>query len=258
MMQKKNFSQIFIVTLLVSGVSLLNSADVSAEGWGSVTGQFVYDGPLPEKMVQRKKGDPTVKDAAVCADKEHFNNDLVINADNKGIQNIFMYLKKARKVHPDLKSSKEKTVVFDQKGCTFEPHALVVRTDQKVNVKSGDGVAHNTHTNPIRNAAVNFILAPNDRVGKDVENVIGESLPTKVVCDIHPWMTAYWLILDHPYGVVSDKDGKFKIENLPEGKHKFFLWQEKAGYVDRKFEVTIKAGETVDLGQIKVKPSKFK
>ncbi|QDU08537.1 hypothetical protein [Gimesia aquarii] len=257
-MQKMNFSQIIIGVLLVSITSFLAPANVSAAGWGSVTGQFVFDGPVPKPTVQRKKGDPAVKDAAVCASMEHLNNDLVVNPENKGIQNVFMYMRRAKKIHPDLKSSKEKKVVFDQKGCTFAPHALIVRTDQVVNVKSDDGVAHNTHTYPIKNQAVNFILAPNDRTGKDVANVIPEILPMQVKCDIHPWMTAYWFVVDHPYAVVSDKDGKFTIENLPEGKNDFRIWHEKVGYVERKFTVDIKPGETIDLGQIKISPAKFK
>jgi len=257
-MQKINFGPILVAALLISGMSLFVPADVSAAGWGSVTGQFVFDGPVPEPVLQRKKGDPVVQGAAVCAQMDHYNSDLVINPKNKGIQNIFMYMRRAKSVHPDLKTSKEKTVVFDQKGCTFFPHALIVRTDQKVLVKSGDAVAHNTHTFPLKNQAVNFILAPNDRTGKEVANPIPEILPTQVKCDIHPWMTAYWFVTDHPYAVVSDKDGKFTIVNLPEGKNDFRIWHEKVGYVERKFTVNIKPGETLDLGEIKIDPKKFK
>ena len=257
-MQKVNISQALIAALLVTGMSLLTPAAVSAEGWGSITGQLVYDGPVPKPTIQRSKGDPTVKDSAVCADKDYYNNDLIVNADNKGLKNAFLYLRKVGEIHPDLKESKEKTVVFDQKGCTFFPHVMVVRTDQEVLVKSDDPVAHNTHTFPFKNQAVNFILAPNDRVGKKVSNPISERLPFQVKCDIHPWMTAYWFVVDHPYVVISDKDGKFTIKNLPAGKNDFRVWHEKGGYVVRSLPVNVKAGETIDLGQIKISPSKFK
>lgn len=257
-MQKMKISQILLAALLISGMNFFTPATASAAEWGSVTGRFVFDGPAPKPTVQRKKGDPNVKDPNVCAATDHLNNDLVINSDNKGIQNIFMYMRRANDVHPDLKESKEKTVVFDQKGCTFKPHALIVRTDQKVIVKSDDPVAHNTHTFPIKNQAVNFILAPNDREGKEVANPIPEILPMQVKCDIHPWMTAYWFVVDHPYAIVSDADGKFTIENLPAGKNDFRIWHEKAGYLDRKFSVNVKPGETIDLGEIKFKPADFK
>ncbi|WP_339728821.1 hypothetical protein [uncultured Gimesia sp.] len=257
-MQKMKISQSIIAALLISGMSLLTPAAVSAAGWGSITGRFVFDGPAPKPVVQRQKGDPTVKDAAVCAAVTHYNNDLIVNAENNGIQNAFLYLKKVKEIHPDLKASKDKTVVFDQKGCTFYPHVMIVRTDQEVIVKSNDAVAHNTHTFPFKNQAVNFILAPNDREGKKVSNPIAERLPMQVKCDIHPWMTAYWFVIDHPYVVISDKDGKFTIKNLPEGKNEFRVWHEKGGYVVRSLPVNVKAGETLDLGDIKISPSKFK
>ena len=36
-------------------------------------------------------------------------------------------------------------------------------------------------------------------------------------CDIHPWMSAWVGVLDHPYFAVTDAEGKFEIENLPAG-----------------------------------------
>ena len=38
----------------------------------------------------------------------------------------------------------------------------------------------------------------------------------EVTCDFHPWMKVYWLILDHPYAALTDKDGRFHIENMPD------------------------------------------
>jgi hypothetical protein len=257
-MQKKNISRILLAAVLISGFNFFTPITASAAEWGSVTGQFVFDGAVPERPVQRTKGDPSVKDPAVCAATDHLSNDLVVNPKNKGIQNVFMYMKRAKDIHPDLKDSKDKTVVFDQKGCTFMPHALIVRTDQKVIVKSDDPVAHNTHTFPIKNQAVNFILAPKDREGTEVSNPIPEILPMQVKCDIHPWMTAYWFVVDHPYAIVSDADGKFTIKNLPAGKNDFRIWHEKAGYLDRKFSVNVKPGKTIDLGEIKFKANDFK
>ena len=64
-------------------------------------------------------------------------------------------------------------------------------------------------------------------------------------------MVAYWVILDHPYAAVTDEKGNFEIPNLPAGTHEFNVWQESAGYLDKKYTVTIKDGENVQ------KPLKF-
>ena len=154
-------------------------------------------------------------------------------------------MRRAKDIHPDLKESKDKTVVFDQKGCTFEPHALIVRTDQKVIVKSDDPVAHNTHTFPIKNQAVNFILAPKDREGKEVSNPIPEILPMQVKCDIHPWMNAYVAVVPHPYFAVTNEKGQFEIKGLPAGDYTLAAWHEEFG--EQNLQVTVGASGTITV-----------
>ena len=104
---------------------------------------------------------------------------------------------------------------------------------------------------------MNLLLPANDRTGMQVKNKGAEKLPIEVQCNIHNWMKAYWLILDHPYASISDENGKFTIADLPVGEHEFAVWQEKTGYIERKFKVTVVAGETTDVGVIKVPATKF-
>ena len=247
------------------------SESVLAQGWGSVKGQFVLDGEAPEPAVLVQQGDATAKDAEVCAAQTITKQDLIVDPDSKGIANIFVYVRKVKEVHPDLKSSKEKEVVFDQKNCQFHPHALFVRTDQKVLVKSDDPIQHNTHTYPLLNMGKNEILAANERQGKDFSMKLQESIPIQVKCDIHPWMLSYWLVLEHPYGAITDAQGRFTIENLPAGEHTFVIYHERTGYVFNKnsknpkfipefkkdFKVKIASGMTVELDPVHIPLARF-
>ena len=72
---------------------------------------------------------------------------------------------------------------------------------------------------------------------------LGESLPMGVSSDLHAWMKAYWLVLDHPYAAITDKQGRFVIENMPPGKHIFRVWHERVGLIERKLEVSIEPGQ---------------
>lgn len=234
------------------------STPVLAAGWGSVEGQIILDGDVPAPQFLVKKGDTTVKDAAVCASEGVPDDSMAFDPETKGIANVIVYLqKKPSKIHPDLQASAQKEVIFDQILCNFVPHCLIVRTDQTVICKSDDSVAHNLHTNPFANTAQNFIVQPKDQAGTPIKMPIAERNPVKVQCDIHPWMGAYWVVLDHPYAAVTDKEGKFKIENLPEGSHEFRVWNSKAGNIDKKMVVKIKGGETTTLPVKKVKLSAF-
>jgi hypothetical protein len=177
-------------TLLICAAGGPNSVAVAADdGWGTLSGQFVFDGAVPELAPKVKKGDPTVKDA-VCAADGVPNDDLIVDPKSKGIANICVYLKKAPKIHPDLKASKEKSVTFDQKGCRFIPHILIARTDQVVKVVSDDPVAHNTNVQPIRGTPFNSVIKAGEREGVPVKLTAAESLPTPVKCDPHPKYSA--------------------------------------------------------------------
>lgn len=264
-------------TMLCRFLSLAAAVAVSggsalAAGWGTVEGQIVLDGKVPAPEILVKKGDPAVKDSPVCAAQNRYSQELVVNPENNGIANVCVYLKKAPSaIHPDQQNPPKEALVFDQKGCMFIPHVMVVRTGQTVDVKSDDPVSHNTHTHPLRNTEDNFIVPPNDRKGVPISYNQPEPLPTKINCDIHPHMTAYWLIVDHPYAAVTDADGKFRIENLPEGEHTLAVWQEKVGYLDRVmkklglldkakmqfFMVSVKDGQVTKLEPLKVPTAVF-
>ncbi|MGH7129839.1 MAG: hypothetical protein ACREJB_06685, partial [Planctomycetaceae bacterium] len=56
-----------VLCLLPALALWAGSSVVAEDGYGSVTGQFILQGEVPQPVVQRKKGDPTVKDTSVCA-----------------------------------------------------------------------------------------------------------------------------------------------------------------------------------------------
>lgn len=242
------------VSALVWGATPWTIGRVQAAGTGTVTGQFVLEGEIPTLAPLVKQGDTAAKNAEVCAKQNIADDSLLVDSGSKGIANIFVFLRKAPADMPaELKESKEKIVKFDQKGCQFIPHALILRTDQTIEVLSDDPISHNTHVYPIRNEGKNEAIAANDRQGNvKWQFTLPETLPSKVACDIHTWMRANWLIIDHPYAAITDKDGRFKIENLPPGEHNFMIWHERAGWVfgkdKRSMPVTIEAGKTTALG----------
>ena len=224
-----------------------------AQKWGSLSGQFILDGDVPAIDEVENTKEPVVCSAKVPTDQ------LIVNKDNKGIANIFVFIPAIKKptVHPSLEKSKEKEVILDQKNCQFVPHAQVMRTDQVLMVKSMDNCLHNTRPSPFKNNPENFTVPPNERKGLPWKVKVAESLPTLVKCDIHGWMSSYVLVLDHPYAAVTDKDGKFKIDYLPTGELEFRYWHERPGYVEKSVKITIDADMTKDLGTIKVPVAKF-
>ena len=256
-------SQVVLAGLLVA----LISAQANAQ-WGTLSGQFVYDGKAPAAQPATVN-----KDVAVCGKHKLLNEDLVVNPENGGIANVVLYLyvargKKAPTPHPDYAKTATDEVVLDNKDCRFEPHVVTLRTTQTLKVGNSDSVGHNTKVDALKNIPINPILPANGVIKQKFPKE--ERLPVLVSCSIHPWMNARVVIRESPYMAVTDKDGKFEIKNLPVGEHTFQVWQEAAGYVSSvvidgkktkwskgRFEHTVNDGDN-NLGVIKVEPSLFK
>lgn len=228
-------------------------AVVFAEGYGDVRGRFVLDGPALSLSQLVDVGGKGAKDADICGVSGVPDESIVVD-ENGNVANVVLFpLEKPKAIHPELVAPPKTPVVFDTKGCRFVPHILSVRVGQPIIQTSHDTCAHNTSAWFVNNYGWSFAVPPNDRKGTTITLNKAEPLPIPVRCDIHPYMQSYWLINDHPYTAVSAADGTFAIEQLPEGVHTFRIWQETAGYLDRDFEIEIKAGQVLDLGDMKLK-----
>jgi len=222
------------------GVSLAESAaEVEVAGYGTLKGRVILDGAVnaPPPITPSKD--------AVCIAKSPIPNDRIVAGADGGLANVFVYLGKAPAGTKQPESTE--SVKFDQQGCRFLPHCLFVQTGQEVLVLNSDATLHNTHTNPQRQPAFNQGVQPNEKNGVPLAYARGEKQPVSVTCDIHPWMLAYHLPLDHPYGVVSGEDGSFEIANLPAGTHEFTVWHEAAGVVESRYEVEIPVDGTAEV-----------
>ncbi len=225
--------------------------------WGDVSGQIVFEGDIPELEPKVVKGDPTVKNPEVCAAETIPDYTFKVNPENKGIADVFVWVRRPTKVNPELANAELEPLVVDQKYCQFLPYTAVVRTGQKVVAKSQDATPHNDHGYNILNPGFNITVAANDREGIEIPvdkaNKRPEPLPIAVKCDIHPHMEAYWLIVDHPYAAVTGEDGTFTIKGLPAGKNVLTVWHSRGGYLARALEVDVPAGGEAKLDPVTVK-----
>lgn len=206
---------------------------------GTLVGRFTFNGTAPSFAPLVAEGDSSVKDAEYCAAEAVPNQSLVVGP-NGGIENVFIYLDEAPKGYTP--AGELEPVVLDQKNCTFKPHGLVLQTGQALVLKNDDGAAHNTNIQGIR-SKFNSVVEPNDREGITHTFDRPEPKPAPTKCDFHAWMSAYLMIVDHPFAACSKADGTFEIKNLPPGKHTFRVWHEGGDLLERRLEVTIEPGE---------------
>lgn len=66
---------------------------------------------------------------------------------------------------------------------------------------------------------------------------------SRMDCDVHKWMGAWIIVVDHPYYAITDENGASKIDEIPPGKYVLRAWHETLGKVDK--DVTLAGGQTV-------------
>ncbi|EMI55153.1 putative membrane or secreted protein [Rhodopirellula sallentina SM41] len=238
--------------------ALLGGAAVAPAQDATLKMRFVYDGTPPSV----DNIDPN-KDREFCGKHVIPNEKLIINPTNKGIQNVIVHVY-TRSSGDDLPKTGPgtKTHVLANDECRFEPHVVVAQTGDTLKITNPDPVGHNANLNFIRNTAQNLMIPSGQE--KEIALEEEEPAPIPVDCNIHPWMRAYVVVLEHPFADVSDEDGNIVIEGLPAGKEITFAVRFEGGKLDevkvggketdwrrQRFEVDLKAGDN-DLGDILV------
>jgi plastocyanin len=120
--------------------------------------------------------------------------------------------------------------VIDQKGLLFQPHLNVVLVGTTVDFLNSDKVAHNVFWPSLMQ---NGKKLPGKNLGTWPT---GEKRPYKfdqvgvasLLCNVHPEMAAYVIVVPTPYHAVTDKSGNYKIDNVPDGAYSVVAWHEGA------------------------------
>ncbi len=258
----------FLAVTLVFGSGSLSP--VTAAEWGTLKARFVFDGPVPkrEKLLLNK-------DEAVCSKDHPLDEDLIVNPENRGIQNVVVWLELKRgeslpAIHPSYAESESAKVRLTNHSCRFSPRITLLRTSQTLVLGNDDPVAHSTVAFLTYNQPFNYGIASGTVEGTKLQLDKVETRPAQISCPIHSWMKAFLLVQNHPYLAVSDEDGRIEIRDIPPGEWTFRVWQEKAGYVtsisangkkleDKKgrHKLTIKGGPATDIGETRMTAADF-
>src|SRR5262245_4868645 len=201
----------------------------------TITGTVTYEGKVPNL----KPIDMTAD--AACA-KMHSTaqpSDLLVLGPGNAMANIMVSVAgglPAGKTYPVPSTP----VVMDQKGCHYDPHVFGLRVGQQFKVLNSDGILHNVHALPKVNAQFNMAMPP---TVKESTKSFGKAEGMFMIkCDVHPWMSSYAGVFDHPFFSVTQKDGKFTISGLDPGTYELEAWHEKLGV--QKASVTVTGSET--------------
>ena len=115
---------------------------------------------------------------------------------------------------------------MDQRSMKFTPHVLPIVAGTTVKFLNSDPTQHNVFSPDYEK----YDLGTWPQ-GQTKDRVFAKcaKAPCAYVqlCRIHPEMEAYVVVLQNPYFAVTDRDGHYRIENIPPGATSLGVWAAK-------------------------------
>jgi hypothetical protein len=121
---------------------------------------------------------------------------------------------------------------------------MLLPANKTLQILNSDGIMHNIHSFSTKNTPVNL---PQPKFKKKLEKAFATAENISVKCDVHGWMSAWIMVVDHPYHAVTDANGKFTITEVPPGTYTVEFWQEALGKQTAQVTVAVGAAATLDF-----------
>jgi plastocyanin len=137
-------------------------------------------------------------------------------------------------------------VVVDQKKMEFIPRVVVVLQGTTVDFTNSDPVGHNVYWPSIsgnKKLTHNLGTWPKGEKKSFQFNDLGVA---PLLCNVHPEMSGYVVVVATPYFAVTDKDGNYEIKNVPAGKYTLKTWSEEGKPTTQSVDAS-GSGATADL-----------
>ena len=202
----------------------VNVGGVDDKAGGTITGVVRFEGDKPEpKPLNEIAGNSFCKSCYKDGDLPQRDNVVFgKNGDDDTLQNVLVYVSKGlegKEFEPP-----KQAVVLDQVGCVYTPHVVAVMAGQTLEIRNSDPTLHNVMSAPRTNPPFNFGMPVKDQ---KVEKVFKEpELKMDLKCFMHPWMSSYVHVLEHPFFAVTGPDGTFTIKGLPPGEYELTVLHE--------------------------------
>lgn len=220
--------------LMISLVLLSRPVVAGAAGGATLVGRIKYEGiRLPPAPIHAHIN------SKICgAQKAMLREDLVVSLAG-GLANVAVELEGV----PSPESPALTPARLDQVNCTFIPHVQTLTAGSTLTIGNSDPVIHNIHARARQRTIFNLAMPLQ---GITVRRRLDEAGVITLRCDSgHTWMSAFLVVVPHPFHATSDADGRFAIRDLPAGSFKLRAWHELLGVIEQ--DVTIGEGRASEV-----------
>lgn len=123
---------------------------------------------------------------------------------------------------------------LDNLGCRFVPHVQAASVGQFLVLKNTDPILHTAHAY-FRQGQPHFNVGLYP--GRVSRKPLVSAGIVKILCEVHPWMTAYIVVTEHPYHAVTNAYGEYEIRDIPPGVYRLKVWHENLATEEKEAKV---------------------
>lgn len=121
---------------------------------------------------------------------------------------------------------------MDQKNLRFTPHVLAITVGSQVTFLNSDTVNHN-----VFGVGADMFDLGTWPPGRRRTKTFTRPGEVAILCNVHPEMSAYILVLKHPYFAQPDALGRYKIAGVPPGTYTLVIYQPERKPIKKKIQV---------------------
>ncbi len=196
----------------------------------TISGRVVWpgDGETPESLILSANKNPeTCCGGAEVIDGlcDKQSDRLLVNPENRGVANCVVYLADYDFSVPGKEWPKAfRKAEINQQNCSYIPHIAISQIGKKLTILNSDPLLHNIHSYLGTETVFNI---PQPTQGAKNKEKLSEAGNIELRCDAgHTWMTAWVMVVEHPYYAVTDENGNFELTDVPDGVYNMTVWHE--------------------------------
>jgi len=209
---------------------LVPSIASAAPATGTIVGVVSWKGDAPAPTLVDRSSDP------VCAKTARSTEDVVV--DHGKLRDVLVRITVGS---APAVAAPTAPAVIEQRECMYTPRVVGIVAGQTVEIRNADATFHNVRGNLGPKVLWNLGQpAATPSIGRSNLGKAGDVVALH--CDVHPWMSSWIVISDHPYFAVTGADGAFTLANVPPGTYTVEAWHPTLG--TRSLKVKVKKGKT--------------
>ncbi len=134
-------------------------------------------------------------------------------------------------------------VLVNQQGLQFTPRVQAIVLGQGVRFGNKDSETHNVHV-----VTPGFAFNQSMRPGNSADFTPERAGVIRLACDVHNHMRGFVVVSPTPWVQVCSRLGRFRLEDVPDGRYVLNIWHEMGEPIRR--EIVVAGGKALELPEL--------